>query len=62
MQPDKLIEKTLLKKRIRAALAEAQSPYAHIAGGVYLERAWSKGADHMANEVLRLIDETPSAE
>ncbi|MEO1397403.1 MAG: hypothetical protein AAFU56_00885 [Pseudomonadota bacterium] len=51
------VDKNLLKLRVSMALLQAKAPYDGAVGGVYLDRAWHKGADYMAEQCVRLVDE-----
>ena len=47
----------LLQQRIRQILSEAEPPYERTIGGVFLDRAWQRGAEHVAEKVIAALDQ-----
>lgn len=58
------MDKGTLRRRVLAALAEAQAemPYEGVPNGIYLDRAWAKGAETMAQTVLKILDDVDVAD
>ena len=44
-----------LRSRLQAKMSSAQTPYDSVSGGVYLQRAWERGAAYAIEQCLEVI-------
>ncbi|MEM9732356.1 MAG: hypothetical protein AAF903_02585 [Pseudomonadota bacterium] len=49
-----------IEKRLRTEIETSSSPYADVAGGVYLQRAWERGAEFAVVRMVEILKEARS--